>query len=157
MTETTVRDDGALRQSGRTLLVAIHGAQRALKLYPVENAAVQRALDDLQNVATVVCAREGSVELKLASDFLFINQTRLRIGLDNFAAFSGFVSLMKDCGVGRLRVDDGVTRGEWQSFLSILATLPAAADPGRTARAADTADATGRRCAPRGRAPVGGR
>jgi HD-GYP domain-containing protein (c-di-GMP phosphodiesterase class II) len=129
MTETTVRDDGALRQSGRALLVSIHGAQRALKLYPVENAAVQRALDELQSVATAVCAREGSIEIRLASDFIFVNQTRLRLGLDNFAAFSGFVSLMKSCGVGLLRIDEGVTRQEWQAFLSILAALPTAADP----------------------------
>ena len=129
MTETTVRDDGALRQSGRALLIAVHSAQRALKLYPVENAAVQRALDDLQGVTTALCAREGGIEIRLAGDFIFINQTRLRLGLDNFAAFSGFVSLMKSCGVGMLRVDDGVTRSEWQSFLSILAVLPTGADP----------------------------
>ncbi len=129
MTETTVRDDGALRQSGRALLVAVHSAQRALKLYPVENAAVQRALDDLQSVTTALCAREGSIEIRLAGDFIFINQTRLRLGLDNFAAFSGFVSLMKTSGVGLLRVDDGITRREWQAFLSILAALPTAAEP----------------------------
>jgi HD-GYP domain-containing protein (c-di-GMP phosphodiesterase class II) len=129
MTEPTVRDDGALRQSGRALLVSIHSAQRALKLYPVENAAVQRALDDLQAVAAALCAREGGIEIRLASDFIFINQTRLRLGLDNFAAFSGFVSLMKSCGVGLLRVDVGITRREWQAFLSILAALPAALDP----------------------------
>ena len=41
------RDDAQLRASGRALLVAIHGAGRALQLYPVENVAVQRALADL--------------------------------------------------------------------------------------------------------------
>ena len=129
MTETTVRDDGALRQSGRALLVSIHGAQRALKLYPVENAAVQRALDELHTSATALCAHEGGIEIRLVGDFIFINQTRLRLGLDNFAAFSGFVALMKGCGVGLLRVEDGITRWEWQAFLSILAALPANIDP----------------------------
>ena len=42
---SSAAEDGVLRQAGRSLLVAIHGAQRALKLYPLENAAVQRALD----------------------------------------------------------------------------------------------------------------
>lgn len=129
MTETTVRDDGALRQSGRALLISIHGAQRALKLYPIENVAVQRALDELHASAASLCAREGGIEIKLAGDFIFINQTRLRLGLDNFAAFSGFVSLMKSCGVGLLRIEDGVTRREWQAFLSFLATLPPNVDP----------------------------
>ncbi|MES2124401.1 MAG: hypothetical protein V4503_06900, partial [Gemmatimonadota bacterium] len=122
-------DDAMLRQSGRTLLVTIHGAQRALKLYPLENATVQRALDELHGTALAVLQIEGFVEVRLTGDFIFINQTRLRLGLDNFAAFSGFVGLMKSCGIGLLRIDDGVTRREWQAWLTALAGLPADRDP----------------------------
>lgn len=124
-----VRDDALLRQSGRALLVSIHGAQRALKLYPLENATVQRSLDELYATAMSVLQLEGFIEVRLAGDFIFINQTRLRLGLDNFAAFSGFVGLMRSCGIGLLRVDDGVTRREWQAWLSALGTLPADVDP----------------------------
>ena len=117
-------DDALLRQSGRALLVSIHGAQRALKLYPLENATVQRALDELYATAMSVLQLEGFIEVRLTGDFIFINQTRLRLGLDNFAAFSGFVGLMRSCGIGLLRVDDGVTRREWQAWLNALGTLP---------------------------------
>lgn len=123
------RDDALLRQAGRALLVSIHGAQRALKLYPVENATVQRALDELYATAMSLLQLEGHIEVRLTGDFIFINQTRLRLGLDNFAAFSGFVGLMKSCGVGLLRVDDGVTRREWQAWLSVFAALPADKEP----------------------------
>ncbi|MES2305948.1 MAG: HD domain-containing phosphohydrolase [Gemmatimonadota bacterium] len=126
---TPVRDDALLRQSGRALLVAIHSAQRALKLYPLENAAVQRSLDELYVTAMSVLQLEGFIEVRLTGDFIFINQTRLRLGLDNFAAFSGFVGLMRSCGVGLLRVDDGVTRREWQAWLNALGALPADAEP----------------------------
>jgi HD-GYP domain-containing protein (c-di-GMP phosphodiesterase class II) len=129
VTEATVRDDAVLRQSGRALLVSIHGAQRALKLYPVENAAVQRALDELTGTAVSLCQLEGVIEIRLAGDFIFINQTRLRLGLDNFAAFSGFVSLMKGSGVGMLRIEDGITRREFQAFLSIIGQFPPELDP----------------------------
>lgn len=129
MSEATTRDDAAVRQSGRSLLVAIHGAQRALRLYPVENAAVQRALDDLVEVANALCRLEGGGEIRLSGDVVFVNQTRLRLGLDNFAAFSGFVATLKGCGVGMLRVDDGVTRREWQAYLSIVTALPSEIDP----------------------------
>lgn len=128
MTSPT-RDDALLRQSGRALLVAIHSAQRALKLYPLENAAVQRSLDELYVTAMSVLQLEGFIEVRLTGDFIFINQTRLRLGLDNFAAFSGFVGLMRSCGVGLLRVDDGVTRREWQAWLNALGGLPADAEP----------------------------
>ncbi|HEX3928805.1 MAG TPA: HD domain-containing phosphohydrolase [Gemmatimonadales bacterium] len=129
MTDIVQQDDAVLRQQGRALLISIHGAQRALKLYPVENAAVQRALDELLGTAVSLCRLEGVVEIRLSSDCIFINQTRLRLGLDNFAAFSGFVSLMKGSGVGVLRLEDGLTRRECQAFLSAIGTLPADMEP----------------------------
>jgi HD-GYP domain-containing protein (c-di-GMP phosphodiesterase class II) len=129
VSEPTGHDDAVLRQAGRALLVSIHGAQRALKLYPVENTAVQRALDELVATAASLCGLEGSIEIRLSGDFIFINQTRLRLGLDNFAAFSGFVSLMKSCGVGALTIDEGVSRRELQAFLAILADLGGPEDP----------------------------
>jgi HD-GYP domain-containing protein (c-di-GMP phosphodiesterase class II) len=128
MTDTP-RDDAQLRASGRALLVAIHGAGRALKLYPVENAAVQRALDDLLATAESLLRLEGAIDVRLSGDVIFINQTRLRLGLDNFAAFSGFVGLMHSCGIGVLQVEDGVTRREWQAWLSILGGLTPNDDP----------------------------
>lgn len=128
MTETS-RDDALLRQAGRALLVAIHSAQRALKLYPLENAAVQRALDELLGHGEALLRLEGDVEVRLTGDVIFINQTRLRLGLDNFAAFSGFVGLMRGAGVGVLFISAGVSRREWQAWLSILAALPATDDP----------------------------
>ncbi|HRX18807.1 MAG: HD domain-containing protein [Gemmatimonadetes bacterium] len=118
-------DEALVRQAGRALLLSIHGSARALKLYPVENAAVQRALDDLVANTVAILALEGGVEIRLSGEFIFINQTRLRLGLDNFAAFSGFVTMLRDCGVGVLRVEDGVTRREWQAFLSLIHELPA--------------------------------
>ena len=39
--------EGQLRQGGRSLLLALYTALRSLKMYPVENATVQKALDDL--------------------------------------------------------------------------------------------------------------
>jgi len=122
-------NEATLRQSGRMLLVGIHGAQRALRLYPLENAAVQRALDELVNVADALCHLEGAVEIRLSGDVIFVNQTRLRLGLDNFAAFSGFVATLKSCGIGVLHVEEGISRREWQVYLSIIAALPAGTDP----------------------------
>ena len=43
--------EGQLRQGGRALLLAFYTALRSLKLYPVENATVQKALDDLDATA----------------------------------------------------------------------------------------------------------
>ncbi|MEO7477370.1 MAG: hypothetical protein ABIY46_18785, partial [Gemmatimonadales bacterium] len=73
--------DGQLRQGGRTLLLALYTALRSLKLYPVENATVQKALDDLDASSRALVALEADLEIRLAGDFIFVNATRLRLEL----------------------------------------------------------------------------
>src|SRR4029453_772051 len=80
--------DGAVRSAGRGLLLDLYAALRSLKLYPVENTTGQKALDDLQATATTILKAEAEMEIRLAGDFIFINQTRLRLELDNYASFS---------------------------------------------------------------------
>jgi HD-GYP domain-containing protein (c-di-GMP phosphodiesterase class II) len=116
-----------VRQTGRAFLLTFYAALRALKLYPVENAAVQRALDEVQAAAGALLIRETELELRLAGDFLFINGTRLRLELDNFAAFSNLLTTLRGFEIGVFRTHTGVERREWQALLSILLSI--AADP----------------------------
>ena len=76
-----------LQEQGRRLLTSFYGGLRALKLYPVENAAVQQALSDLHGLMSAQLATEGSVELRVVGDFFFLNETRLRLDLSNFSTF----------------------------------------------------------------------
>jgi len=120
-------EEGFIRHAGRAFLLAFYAAWRALKLYPVENAAVQKALDELQGAAGILLEREHELELRLAGDFLFVNGTRLRLELDNFAAFSNLLGTLRAFDIGLFRTLRGVERREWQALLSIL--LSVAADP----------------------------
>jgi HD-GYP domain-containing protein (c-di-GMP phosphodiesterase class II) len=115
--------ESALRAGGRSFLLALYTALRSLKLYPVENATVQKALDDLQGVAGGLLRADPEVEVRLAGDFIFVNQTRLRLELDNYAAFSHILALFRGFEVGALRFRKDVERREWQAFLSILLSL----------------------------------
>jgi HD-GYP domain-containing protein (c-di-GMP phosphodiesterase class II) len=115
--------DGLLRQGGRTLLLALYAALRSLKLYPVENATVQKSLDDLDVVARGLLEVEGDLEIRMAGDFIFVNATRLRVELDNYASFSHILAIFRAFEIGALRVHPGVQRREWQVFLSILLSL----------------------------------
>jgi HD-GYP domain-containing protein (c-di-GMP phosphodiesterase class II) len=118
-------NEAFIRSSGRGLLITLHSALRALKLYPVENATVQKALDELHGAATHVLEVEQEIELRLSGDFLFLNGVRLRLELDNFAAFSGVLSILRAFDIGALRVHGGIERREWLAFLSILLSLAA--------------------------------
>ncbi|HEV8355528.1 MAG TPA: HD domain-containing phosphohydrolase [Gemmatimonadales bacterium] len=123
-------DEGFIRQAGRGFLLTFYAALRALKLYPVENTAVQRALDEVHAAAGALLAAESELELRLAGDFLFINGTRLRLELDNFAAFSNLLSTFRAFEVGVFRTQQGVERREWQAVLSILLSIAADASVG---------------------------
>jgi HD-GYP domain-containing protein (c-di-GMP phosphodiesterase class II) len=115
--------DGMLRQSGRTLLLTLYAALRSLKLYPVENATVQKALDDLDATARRLLESEGDLEIRMAGDFIFVNATRLRVELDNYASFSHILAIFRAFDIGALRVRPEIQRREWQVFLSVLLSL----------------------------------
>ena len=62
-------------------LANLYAALQALKLFPLENQTVQKALDDLHRSATKVVEREGVIEIGLVGDFIFINDVRIRLDL----------------------------------------------------------------------------
>ena len=132
MVESIQTTDAYIRGAGRGFLVTLYTALRSLKLYPLENSQVQKSLDDLTAAAQGILEREKEIELRITSEFLFVNATRLRLDLDNYASFSHVLSLYKAVGVGVVRAAEGVDRREWTSFLSLL--LGAAARDASTNR-----------------------
>jgi HD-GYP domain-containing protein (c-di-GMP phosphodiesterase class II) len=109
-----------LQEQGRKLLTSFYGGLRALKLYPIENAAVQQALSDLHALMTQLLSTEGAIELRVVGDFFFLNETRLRLDLSNFSTFGSFAQALAEHGIGAVDVTPGLTREEWAPFLSLL-------------------------------------
>ncbi|HYC31929.1 MAG TPA: HD domain-containing phosphohydrolase [Gemmatimonadales bacterium] len=127
--ETGRGSESQLRQGGRALLLSLYTALRSLKLYPVENATVQKALEDLDATARQLLAVESDVELRLAGDFIFVNATRLRLELDNYASFSHILATLRAFQIGALRIHSTVSRREWQILLSLLLSLAERGEP----------------------------
>ena len=127
-TGAEVVDDSFLRRAGRQLIFATYGALRAVKLYPVENAAVQKALADLTRQTNELIASDGELEVRISGEFIFINQTRLRLDLDNFASFSHLLALLRASGIGSVTIAPAVTAKDWLVFLSLL-QAPGSDDP----------------------------
>jgi HD-GYP domain-containing protein (c-di-GMP phosphodiesterase class II) len=127
--------DSYIRRAGRTFILAFYGAMRAVKLYPIENAAVQKAVDDLQAITKEILEREGELEFRVSGEFIFINATRLRLDLDNYASFSFLLSVCRAAGVGVIHVLEEVQPREWLTFLSLLQSPSREPDPmGRLAQ-----------------------
>jgi HD-GYP domain-containing protein (c-di-GMP phosphodiesterase class II) len=115
--------EGALRHSGRGFLLAFYTALRSLKLYPIENATAQKALDDLLSASASLLSTEEEIEIRISGDFLFLNSTRLRLELENYASFSYVLAMFSTFDIGTLHVRQGVERREWQIFVGLLLNL----------------------------------
>jgi HD-GYP domain-containing protein (c-di-GMP phosphodiesterase class II) len=122
---TTIADqlqttDGLVRQGGRQFLLNFYAVLRNLRLYPVENEQVQRSLDELHQAARALLHVEDHLEVRISGEFIFVNATRLRLNLDNYASFSHVLAVLRQNGIGTMHVEEAVERREWQVFLSLL-------------------------------------
>jgi HD-GYP domain-containing protein (c-di-GMP phosphodiesterase class II) len=113
--------DSFLRQKGRAFILLLYTALRSVKLYPAGHATVQRALEDLASVTREIVSSEHQLELRVSGEFIFVNGSRLRLDLDNYAAFSHVLSVFRVSGIGALHVAD-VTPRDWQVLLSLAQT-----------------------------------
>ncbi|HWE41368.1 MAG TPA: HD domain-containing phosphohydrolase [Gemmatimonadaceae bacterium] len=112
--------DSYVRRAGKVYVLALYGALRSIKMYPVENSAVQKALQELVNVTGELIKREAELEIKVSGEFIFVNSTRLRLDLDNYASFSHLLSLFRANGIGVLRVHGSPSARDWLTFLSVM-------------------------------------
>jgi len=115
-----VQSETILQPLGRALVTAFYAAGQALKLYPIENATVQKALDELYRIIRRIIDREGVVDLKLVGDFLFLNDARLRLDLSDYLAFSHVAGMLNKHGVGEIEFDAALVREDLAPLISLL-------------------------------------
>jgi HD-GYP domain-containing protein (c-di-GMP phosphodiesterase class II) len=113
-------NDAYIRRSGRGLIISLYAALRAIRLYPLENAAVQNAVEDLTESAGTLIEHENELEVRVTGEFVFINSVRLRLDLDNYASFSQLLSLFRSSGIGSLHLHARPQVKDWQRFLALL-------------------------------------
>ncbi|MDP9179786.1 MAG: HD domain-containing protein [Gemmatimonadota bacterium] len=109
-----------LRRRGRDFMISFYGTLRAIKLYPLEHTAVKRSLAELSGIASEIVGRERDLEFRFSGEFIFINTTRLRLDLTNYASFGYLLKICRDAGIGVIRVHDDAGERTWRVFLSLL-------------------------------------
>ncbi len=115
-----------MRLAGAHCVRALAGVVRSIKMYPVENAVVQNALEELRGLVTRLLEAERELELRGAGEFLFVNGTRLRLDLDNYAAFASLLAALRASGVGSVRMTGNPSAREWTVLLSFFAATSSA-------------------------------
>jgi HD-GYP domain-containing protein (c-di-GMP phosphodiesterase class II) len=116
--------EGTEQRLARAFVVALHGAVRAIRLYPIENSAVGKAIAELNAAAERVSHAEGDCTLRGVGDYLFVNETRLRLTLDNYASVVFVLRLQRQCGIGGITVQTTADSRAWIVLLSYLQSPP---------------------------------
>ncbi len=117
---TEAGEGSDLKRLGRLYVLAFFGAMRAVKLYPVENAAVQKAVLDLVNVTSEILRHSQEIDLRLSGDALFMNGAQLRLEADNFAAFKSVNDKLRANGIGEMQVESPPLPRDYIVLLSTL-------------------------------------
>jgi len=120
MTGPLVQSDSLLQPLGRALIVTFYAAAQSLRIYPLENATVQKSLDEAHRIVRRLLDREGALELRVVGDFLFLNDARLRLDLSDYAAFSYILAALARHGIGRVEFGAAFAREDIAPFLSLL-------------------------------------
>jgi HD-GYP domain-containing protein (c-di-GMP phosphodiesterase class II) len=118
-----------IRRAGRQFIVNFHSVLRAVRLYPPEHVAVQHALDDLVETADELRDHEKELEVRFTAEYIFINDTRLRLDLTNYASFSRLLSLCRASAVGAIHCVSRPQARDWMVLASLLDTPQNPRDP----------------------------
>lgn len=121
--DSGVNDPGT-QKVARAFVVAVNSAIRAVRLYPVENVAVQKAIAELGITAERVRDTEGACSLRRVGDYLFVNDTRLRLTFDNYAAVASLLSMFREAGIGGIGLEGKPQARAWVVLLSFLQSPP---------------------------------
>lgn len=117
-------NDPNLQRNARGFIVALNSAIRAVRLYPIENMAVQKAITELGGAAERVREAEGACSLRRIGDYLFVNDTRLRLSFDNYAAVASLLGLFTEAGIGGINLLETPQSRAWVVLLSFLQSPP---------------------------------
>ena len=109
--------DAALRVRGRGFLRALYRALRSIKLYPEDNAQVRESLDELASSTSDILGVDGGLEIRISSETLYVNGVRLRLDVDNFAAFGHLIRAFSRVGIGVILIDTPPGPKEWKAFI----------------------------------------
>jgi HD-GYP domain-containing protein (c-di-GMP phosphodiesterase class II) len=112
--------DAYIRRAGKSLIISLYAALRAIRLYPLENAAVVKSAEELTAGAGELLKHEHELELRVSGEFVFINSVRLRLDLDNYASFSHLLSVFRAAGIGSLHLRTVPSVRDWSRFLALL-------------------------------------
>ena len=122
LTQSPSAERAERRKEGRAFIMALNSASRVMKLYPLEHQAVQRAAADIVTIAEEIQQADSELECRAQGEFIFVNGTRLRLDLTNYASFGNVIAFFRNSGIGGFKVTTVATPQDWLTLLALLST-----------------------------------
>lgn len=109
-----------LKRLGLELVTRLFSASKTVRLYDMNNRAAQRALGDLDEAIQRLLDAEARANLRVASDLLLINDSRIAVDAQHYGPFEYVADEMKKRQVESIEFTAGVNTRELGVFLMIF-------------------------------------
>ena len=108
------------KAAGREIATLLQAASRSVRLYPASNPQVRRTVAEFTTAVRHIFDADERFELRIAGDFLFINDLRLRLERDETSAIEFVRSYLRDSGVEGVGLMAAATEDDWRSLFVML-------------------------------------
>ena len=89
---------------GNDLIIKLHILMKVSQIYDQKNVALNQVVQGLLELINHFLKSEGSLALKVIRDGIFINEKRLKIGVDSYIGFKFVLEQLKKKRVGEIRI-----------------------------------------------------
>jgi HD-GYP domain-containing protein (c-di-GMP phosphodiesterase class II) len=107
-----------LRKLGLELVTRLFSASKTVRLYDMNNRAAQRSLGDFNEAVQQLLDAEGKSSMRVSSDLLLINDTRIAVDAQHYGPFEFVVEELKKRQVESIEFKAGVNPKELGIFLT---------------------------------------
>ncbi len=89
---------------GNDLIIKLHILMKVSQIYDQKNVALNQVAQGLLELINHFLKSEGSLALKVIRDGIFINEKRLKVGVDSYIGFKFVLEQLKKKRVGEIRI-----------------------------------------------------
>ena len=118
---------------GRFLIRDFYMVAKTAAMFEFSNVITQEAVVTFLKSLRDLFEAESRIALQMASDCIFVNETRLKVDFEGFASFKYVVEAMKDRDIGTIAFVREPTEDEFRAFLTLFVEHDARTENAREA------------------------
>jgi HD-GYP domain-containing protein (c-di-GMP phosphodiesterase class II) len=116
-------EDGYIKRMGSAFVHHLFTASKTIQLHQLNNEAVQRTLRDLIEVIRNIIRREGQARLRITSEYLYVNDTRVPMDTQTAGPYLYLIDEISRRGTESIEFHESVDLKEMGVFLQVFFQL----------------------------------